>query len=154
MCCPFFVPRQLTFAAAGWPLGGRWSGACAAALRPPDGGHAGDSGEWAIDAAQLEGCNLGYALKCPRLPATRAADRVSFALGRSHAGRLLLQFALEREHAPAACGHLLFDLERQAWLRPHTDSRLQCQAEAFLHAARLASASAGEKQLGLFRENA
>lgn len=86
-------------------------------------------------APDLDACNLGYARACPRLPARRSADRVSFALGAGAEGRVVLQFALELDHLPVACGNLFYDLERQRWLRAHPDPRVQRQAEAFLAAA-------------------
>lgn len=135
-----------------WPLGGRWAGGCAAPKAAAEPGGAAEAEEAEAPRERLDSCNLGYALGCPRLPAGRAADRVAFALGRREDGRAAIQFAFEREHAPVACGHLIYDLERGAWLRPHADARLLRQAEAFLEAMQrepaAAAAEAGQLSLG------
>ena len=134
MACPFFMPVQLSeegswLHPARLPLGAGWSGHCTAP------GHEGQVPE----LLQLQdGCNLGYALRCPSLPAARRWDAVRFGVAREEARQIVLNYACERGHRPADHGQLRFELENGTWLSAHPDPRIQRMAECFLqsHLAR------------------
>lgn len=128
MACPFFMPIQLS-GEGSWlhparlPLGAGWSGHCTAP------GHEGQTPE----LAQLQdGCNLGYALRCPRLPIERSWDAVRFGVAREEAQQIVLNYACERSHRPADHGQLRFELGSGTWRNPHADPRIQKMAECFL----------------------
>lgn len=127
MACPFFSPsdRADNIALphpARLPLGAAWRGSCTA-----------PGGELVqLGAADLEGCNLGYAHHCLRLPEQRAADAVRFVVSRYSADRLQLQFVLEAKHLPIAHGKLEYDCARSCWTSAHADPVIQKLAECFL----------------------
>jgi hypothetical protein len=118
------------------PLGSGWSGHCTAP------GHEAELPSQGI----LESfCNLGYASGCAWSPDDRRWDAVRFAVsspakmaGVGHAAvntqaRVLrLIYVCEREHRPIANGELEFDLSEAAWLRKHSDVRIQKMAECYL----------------------
>jgi hypothetical protein len=129
MACPFFMPRQqiensLWPHPARLPLGNGWAGQCTAP------GHEGAS---PTDEELKDGCNLGYARACPRLPSERHCDAVRFSLARDREDKLSVQFVCEIAHAPAEHGMLEFDAVAQRWSSLHPDERIQKMAECFLH---------------------
>jgi hypothetical protein len=131
MACPFFMPEQRF--EADWPfpqrlpLGAGWSGTCSAP------GHEGARPE---PEELRSGCNLGYARHCSRLPATRHADAVRFALGEERGGVLRVQFVCERDYLPAEWGELLYETASGSWLRPHANASVQRMAECYVQARR------------------
>ena len=128
MACPFFMPTS-KLEDGGWlhpsrlPLGGGWTGHCSAP---------GHEGELPTSEELREGCNLGYAVGCPRLPRERACDAVRFSIARDRGAQLLLWFACESGHRPASCGTLEYDLSLGQWISSHSDGRIQKMAECYL----------------------
>ena len=104
------------------PLGAGWNGQCSAP------GHENCEPE----GDELKNCNLGYALKCPRLPPDRAADAILFSIARDAGSHLSLCFIYERDHRPVAHGTLEYDVLHATWTTPHVDSRMQKMAECYL----------------------
>jgi hypothetical protein len=125
MACPFFLP-DTPMEAELWPhrrrlpLGDGWRGQCATGVSPGE--------------EQLrEFCNLGYAKKCPHLPAQREADAVRFSV-HSEGARVTVDYICEREHRPGRRGSLEFDQFRATWTVRHPDNCIQRQAECCLAA--------------------
>jgi hypothetical protein len=77
-------------------------------------------------------CNLGYAGKCPRLPAERHADCIRFAVARHQDDRITLSYVYEREHAPIEHGQLEYDCAARRWIAVLEDICVQRQAECYL----------------------
>jgi len=133
MACPYFMPVERLEGGA-WqhpsrlPLGAGWSGHCTAP------GHEGESPSRVV----LESCcNLGYAKSCSWAPADRTSDSLRFAALASRdatAQSIRLCCVSERDHRPVERGEVEFDLHQRAWLRTHTDARVQRMAECFLEA--------------------
>lgn len=127
MACPFFMPIQKVD--GGWlhpsrlPLGGGWRGHCSAP---------GHEGAQPSEHELHEFCNLGYAVKCPRLPADREFDSVRFSVARGQGSRLLLRFVCELAHRPARHGTLEYDIDRNQWISPHSQPRIQKMAECYV----------------------
>ncbi len=128
MACPFFLPQK-PMENPPWPhparlpLGGGWTGQCTA------------PGHEAVQPSEQEiknGCNLGYARACSRLPRERRCDAVRFALLRDRDHKLSVQYVCEIGHAPAEHGVLEFDVAAQRWKSAHGDARIQKMAECYL----------------------
>ena len=128
MACPFFLPQK-RIENPTWPhparlpLGDSWMGQCTAP---------GHQGAQPSDEELKDGCNLGYARACPRLPRDRHGDAVRFSLARDRDDKLSVQFVCEIGHAPAALGILQFDAAAGRWSSAHADTRIQKMAECFL----------------------
>jgi hypothetical protein len=135
VACPFFMPME-KLADGEWlhasrlPLGGGWSGRCAAP---------GHDGEVPSQDELREFCNLGYAESCARLPRERVWDSVRFAAktvcndaNSGSSGRVQVRYVCERGHYPVEHGVLEFDFVRERWDKPHRDGRVQRMAECFL----------------------
>lgn len=105
------------------PLGGGWRGHCSAP---------GHEGAQPSEHELHEFCNLGYAVKCPRLPADREFDSVRFSVARGQGSRLLLWFVCELAHRPARHGTLEYDIDRNQWISPHSQPRIQKMAECYV----------------------
>lgn len=105
------------------PLGAGWRGCCQAP------GH-----EGCIPSEQelAQGCNLGYAKHCSRLPAQRSCDAVRFSIARDLGSRILVAYACEAGHLPAGHGILEYDAEVSAWVTAHKDPRILKMAECYL----------------------
>jgi hypothetical protein len=127
LSCPFFSPTEracdMAFPhPARLPLGAAWHGSC----RAP--GY-----ELALPSREeLEGCNLGYAHSCPRLPRSRSCDAVRFAIVNRGEGRVVLRFVLEANHLPAGSGLLEYDRVTDVWRSRHPEPGIQKLAECFL----------------------
>jgi len=139
LACPYFRPTQ-KWEECTWPhpsrlpLGAGWQGRCSAP---------GYEGVEPASEELKEFCNLGYALKCSRLPADRSCDAVRFSVARDDGSRLLLCFVFEAGHRPVAHGSLEYDSSARQWLSQHPDSRIQALAECYLQSYRRRSAPAG-----------
>ena len=128
LACPFFMPTQKLEGQDLWlhpsrlPLGAGWKGNCGA------------PGHEAVQLSdpEVRECNLGYALKCPRLPQIRECDSVRFGIANDSGSRLLLWFVCEAGHRPVRHGTLEFDTLLSRWNTTHPDSRLQKKAECYL----------------------
>ena len=76
------------------PLGAAWRGKCNA---PGYEAHSPSTQE-------LEGCNLGYAHTCFRLPKERACDAVRFGVTRESSTSISLQYVMEAAHQLESAG--------------------------------------------------
>ena len=129
MACPFFVPIERADDLAlphpaRLPLGTAWRGACGV----PEHEHE------VLGDQELEGCNLGYAKSCPRLPEKRTCDAVRFGVVKESAINISVQVVFETQHRPAGRDFLEYDLVSNTWSSPHPDLRVQRQVECFLRA--------------------
>jgi len=128
MACPYFLPQK-RIQNSPWPhptrlpLGDGWSGECTAP---------GYEGTQPTDDELRDGCNLGYARVCPRLPRERTWDAVRFSLARDRDHKLSVQFVCEIAHAPGEHGMLEFDAATGRWSQSHKDARIQKMAECYL----------------------
>jgi hypothetical protein len=128
MACPYFLPQK-RIENPPWPhparlpLGDAWSGCCTAP---------GHDGVRPTDEELKDGCNLGYARHCARLPVSRAADAVRFSVARDRDHKLSVQFVCEIGYAPAAHGMLQFDAAAGRWSSEHADARIQKMAECYV----------------------
>src|SRR5215468_913390 len=127
MACPFFVPTEraddLAFPhPARLPMGTAWRGTCSAP------GHERE----VLGHQELEGCNLGYAKSCSRLPEKRTCDAVRFGVVKESAISMSVQVVFEARYLPAGRDFLEYDLVSNTWSRSHSDVRVQRQAECFL----------------------
>jgi len=104
------------------PLRGGWSGHCCAT------GH--EDAE--ISREELNGCNLGYATNCPRLPRERSCDAVRFSVAQDMGEKLLVCYVCERDHHPVEHGTLEFNLTSAQWNVCHGDTRIQRMAECYV----------------------
>jgi len=126
--CPYFIPTE-RFDDAGFvhpsrlPLGAGYRGLC---------GAPGHDGEALTDEELKQGCNLGYARNCSRLPAEREADAVRFSILRERDGQIALCYVSELNYLPREHGNLQYDSVLRKWLNPHSDRRVQALAECFL----------------------
>jgi hypothetical protein len=109
------------------PLGAGWSGRCSAP---------GHEGAEPADEELRDFCNLGYAVRCSRLPAGRACDAVRFSVNRDLGSLVLLCFVCEMDHRPVAHGILEFDLALERWVSSHPDPRIQRMAECYMQCYR------------------
>ena len=118
------------------PLGGGWSGHCAA----PE-----HEGEVPAQDVLHNSCNLGYAAKCSWLPQQRTWDAVRFAVTaeanptsvsangeHAQSRSIRLRYVCERDHRPAEHGMLEFDVTQATWPIRHNNDRVQKMAECFL----------------------
>jgi len=85
-------------------------------------------------SGELEGCNLGYAKRCSRLPAQRAHDAVRFGVANDSGERVSVQFVFEVDYRPAGHGLLQYDATLKQWTSPHSDLGIQKLADCFLQA--------------------
>ncbi len=128
MACPFFLPQQ-RIENSPWPhpvrlpLGAAWSGYCTAP---------GHEGETPGDEDLRNGCNLGYARNCSRLPEIRSTDAVRFSVARDRDLKLSVQFVCELAHGPVAHGMLEFDSSTGEWRSAHSDPCIQRMAECYV----------------------
>ena len=127
MACPFFMPAQKLNGAwlhpARLPLGAGWGGHCSAP---------GHEGAQPSDEELQEFCNLGYAVKCSRLPSQRDCDAVRFSVARDQGSRLLVWFVCETGHRPAKHGTAEYDIDHETWIAPLSDLRMQKMLECYV----------------------
>ena len=132
MACPFFVPTEPADDLAlphpaRLPLGAAWRGTCAAPGQ-----------EQAVpDNHELEGCNLGYAKTCSRLPEDRKCDAVRLGIAKDSGTLVSLQLVFEIQHRPAGCELLEYDSRTgeppvPRGLGVHSEPSVQRQVECFL----------------------
>lgn len=133
MACPYFSPSEL-LVEIGFPhpqrlpLGSAWRGACSAP---------GQAGSSPSDDELTNGCNVGYARGCSRLPADRVADAVRFAIVRERRSEIEICYVYERNHLPGEHGSLQFKLDAGSWVTQDPASQLahmaQCFLQSYLH---------------------
>jgi hypothetical protein len=122
------MPLQ-KFDEGGWlhasrlPLGGGWRGQCSAP------GHEGEDPS-ALDLT--DGCNLGYAVGCSRMPEQRSCDAVRFSVSRDFGSEIALCFVTERSHIPVTHGCLKYEVASATWASVHSDPRIQKMAQCYL----------------------
>jgi hypothetical protein len=127
VACPYFFPTERT-AAIGWafphrlPLGGGFCGTC----------RTNDEAFHPDDATLRDFCNLGHADGCPRVPVTRAADSIRFAVAKDEGERIWLHYVFERDHAPVAHGQVEYHCAKRHWPAPLADACAQQQAACYL----------------------
>ena len=137
MACPFFMPTERADDLAlphpaRLPLGAAWRGRCTApghdqAIPTPD---------------ELNGCNLGYAKSCSRLPEHRKCDAVRVGVLKESGTLISLQLIFESGYRPAGQELLEYDRatggppvpQRQGMDRnsSYPEPSVQRQAECFL----------------------
>jgi hypothetical protein len=128
MACPYFFPQH-RIENSPWPhpvrlpLGAAYTGYCTAA---------GHEGKQPSDEELKNGCNLGYARNCSRLPSHRSTDAVRFSIARDRDLTLSIQFVCEFAHAPTSHGMLEFDSSTGEWRSPHSDPCIQRMAECYV----------------------
>jgi hypothetical protein len=127
LACPFFVPIERADDLAlphpaRLPLGAAWRGSCSAS------GHEHAN----LSHQELEGCNLGYAKLCSRLPKERNCDAVRFVVTNDSRERISLQFVFEAEYRPAGNGFLEYHAVLKNWSSSHSDQRIQRLADCFM----------------------
>ena len=128
MACPYFLPEQ-EMVELGFPhpqrlpLGTAWRGTCSAP---------GHSGIAPSDDELKNGCNLGYALGCKRLPQERTADAVRFAIVRERGSEIEVRYAYERNYEPGDHGSLQFKLTDGMWTASSSETQLARMAQCFL----------------------
>ena len=128
MACPYFMPTE-RLGGLLWPhsprlpLGDGWKGHCTAP---------GYEGDLPSDDELKDGCNLGYARACPRLPRERACDAVRFSIARDHGQRITLFYVCEIEYRPGEHGALEFDTGTGGWSVSHRDPALQRMAQCYM----------------------
>jgi len=128
LACPYFVPTK-RWEGGSWahpsrlPLGAGWRGYCAAP---------GHKGAEPSEEEVREFCNLGYALRCPRLPVQRTCDALRFSVCQDDGAILRLRFVCETAHRPAAHGTLEYDVVNSRWISLHGDPQVQTLAECYL----------------------
>jgi hypothetical protein len=127
VACPFFLPTEraddLAFPHPGrLPLGGAWRGKCGAL----------ETELYSPLPQELEGCNLGYAKSCSRLPAVRSCDAIRFGVSRESGSCISLEYVLETAHQPAGHGVLEYDRATGTWNLAHPEPRIQNLAVCFL----------------------
>lgn len=80
-----------------------------------------------------ECCNMGYARgKCARFPKAAGADAVRFAIARDSDQKILVSFAVERNHHPHAQGSLEFSRAAGKFAASESDPLLEKQAGAYV----------------------
>ena len=128
MPCPYFIPRERFDNAAfphpsRLPLGAAFRGTCGA-----------PGCEQAIptDEEVKQGCNLGYARNCSRLPEDRAADAVRFSILRDRDGTVSICYVAELNYLPVESSNLHYDMATKRWSRAHGEAKVQSLAECFL----------------------
>jgi hypothetical protein len=128
LACPFFVPTKkmedgLWLHPSRLPLGAGWRGCCSAP---------GQETAELTDRELAEGCNLGYASSCTRLPQERSCDAVRFSVARDHGSYIGLWFVREAAHHPVEHGILEYELGAGCFASPHPDPRIQKMAECYM----------------------
>ena len=105
------------------PLGAGWRGHCCAP---------GHEGEEPTAAELTDGCNLGYAVSCSRMPAQRKCDSVRFSVSRDAGSEISLCFVTEHAHLPVTHGLVTYDVISGEWTCVHSDERIQKMAQCYL----------------------
>jgi len=124
VACPHFEPiKHRADAGKLLPLRDFWFGVCHAegASFEPD------------ERVLNECCNMGYARgKCVRFPQAAGPDAVRFAIARDSDQRILVSFAVERDHRPHSQGSLEFSRTAGKFLAPDSDPMIEKQAGAYV----------------------
>lgn len=145
LACPFFVPIE-KMENGPWlhpsrlPLGAGWRGSCSAP---------GQQDSELSEQELAEGCNLGYASRCSRLPNERPCDAVRFSVARDRGAYIALWFVREAAHHPIEHGILEYEFAGHRWTSVHDDPRIQKMAECYLESyllRRIPPAPAGSNQ--------
>jgi hypothetical protein len=124
VACPHFEPtKHRADAGTLLPLRDFWFGVC----------HADRAGFEPDERLLSDCCNMGYARgKCPRFPQAPGPDSVRFAIARDSDQRILVSFAVERDHRPHSQGSLEFSRPDGKFIAANSDSLIEKQAGAYL----------------------
>lgn len=124
MACPHFEPtKQRADAATLLPLRDFWFGVC----------HAGAGGFEPDERLLGDCCNMGYARgKCARFPQGAGPDAVRFAIARDADQRIVVSFAVERDHHPHSQGSLEFSRTEGKFVAAESDRLIEKQAGAYV----------------------
>lgn len=128
MPCPYFIPTE-RFVDAGWahpkrlPLGAGFRGLC---------GAPGHDGAVPSDEELKQGCNLGYARSCSRLPKERVSDAVRFSVLRDRDGQVSICYIAELNYLPQEQGTLHYAVEQKSWSDSSAGANVKTLAQAFL----------------------
>jgi hypothetical protein len=107
------------------PLRNFWWGVCHAEPTQPF--------EQSDEHVLSECCNMGYARgKCTRFPEGPGPDTVRFAVVRDADRRILVNFAIEKDHLPYAQGVLEYSRAEQSFIVSHPNHLIEQQARAYL----------------------
>jgi hypothetical protein len=142
VACPFFVPTErmqdgLWLHPSRLPLGAGWRGHCSVP---------GQEDKALSDQELADGCNLGYASRCSRLPQERCCDAIRFTVARDRGSYIALWFVREAAHHPIEHGILEYEIAEHRWTSVHADSRVQRMAECYMESyllRRIPPAAAG-----------
>jgi hypothetical protein len=128
LACPFFVPTEkmddgLWLHPSRLPLGAGWRGRCSVP---------GQESSELTDQDLAQGCNLGYASRCSRLPQERSCDAIRFSVARDRGAFIAVWYVREANHQPVEHGVLEYELAGSRWISAHSDLRLQKMAECYM----------------------
>jgi hypothetical protein len=128
VACPYFLPEhelvELGFThPQRLPLGSAWRGTCSVP---------GQNGVAPSEEELKNGCNLGYARGCSRLPSERTSDAVRFAIVRERSGEIEVCYSYERNYLPGDHGSLQFKLADGIWTAQGSPTHLARMAQCFL----------------------
>jgi hypothetical protein len=124
VACPHFEPtKHRSDAGTLLPLRDFWFGVC----------HA-DEARFEPDERLLSDCcNMGYARgKCARFPQAPGPDSVRFTIARDSNQRILVSFAVERDHRPYSQGSLEFSRTAGKFAAAGSDPLIEKQARAYV----------------------
>ena len=124
MACPHFEPiKHRADTGTLLPLRDFWFGVCRA-----------DAAGFQPDERLLSDCcNMGYARgKCSRFPQAAGPDSVRFTIARDADQRILVSFAVERDHRPHSQGSLEFSRTAGTFASLNSDPLIEKQAGAYV----------------------
>lgn len=76
---------------------------------------------------------MGYARgKCARFPQSAGPDAVRFTIARDSDQKILVSFAVERNHGPHAQGSIEYSRAAGKFAAPESDSLIEKQAGAYV----------------------
>jgi len=124
VACPLFDPtKHRADAGTLLPLRDFWFGVCRA-----------DRAGFEPDERLLSDCcNMGYARgRCSRFPQAAGPDAVRFTIARDSDQRILVSFAVERDHRPHSQGSLEFSRTAGTFASLNSDPLIEKQAGAYV----------------------
>jgi hypothetical protein len=124
VACPHFEPtKHRSDAGTLLPLRDFWFGVC----------HADGAGFEPDERLLSDCCNMGYARgKCARFPQAPGPDSVRFTIARDSDQRILVSFAVERDHRPFSQGSLEFSRTAGKFAATGSDPLIEKQAGAYV----------------------
>jgi hypothetical protein len=124
VACPHFEPtKHRADSGTLLPLRDFWFGVC----------HADEGGFEPDERLLSDCCNMGYARgKCARFPQAPGPDAVRFTIARDSDQRILVSFAVERDHRPHSQGSLEFSRTAGTFGAAGPDPLIKKQAGAYV----------------------